>query len=123
LAKNRAPSHVKVVFGEGIDPQLSTVAVKFLSEATEEFMVVAMTVLIGAFCTITAVLSMIVSGVSGWAILQIYGVFCLALALKGEAVAVILSHQKSNTAAPLESDELSEELACQFEGRIAVSGP
>lgn len=86
-------------------------------------MVVAMTVLIGAFCTISAVLSMIVFGVSGWAIVQIYGVFCLALALTGAAVAVILGHQKSNTAAPLESDEPSEELASPFEGRIAVSGP
>ena len=89
----------------------------------EEYVVVTLTVLIGAFCTLSTVLSMIVFGVSGWAVLQIYGAFCLALALTGSAVAVFLGLQKSNNAVPFEGDEPSEELPGHCEDRVAVSGP
>jgi hypothetical protein len=86
-------------------------------------MAVAMTVLIGAIFTISALLGMFVFNVSGWTILNIYGVFCAAVTLAGAAGAMLLSQRKPNTDASVEGGDLSELHQRQFDGRIAISEP
>lgn len=53
-------------------------------------MAVLVTVLIGAFCTGTAVVSMVVFGVSGWTVLMIYSVYCLAIVVSVAAAAIVV---------------------------------
>lgn len=83
-------------------------------------MAVVTTVLIGALCTISALLSMFAFGVSGWTILQIYCVFCATLAVAG--IASIL-FPGAKTAASADGVDLSGERSGQFDHRIAVSEP
>lgn len=73
-------------------------------------MAVVTTVLIGALCSISALLSMFVFGVSGWTILQIYCVFCAGLIVAGIAIIASPGNQNSETADTDDGVDFSNEL-------------
>lgn len=84
-------------------------------------MAVVSTVLFSAMCTTAALLSMVLFGVSGWTILQIYGGFCAALVLTGAAAFVVLQRPDADRSDA--GDSFSDEHLRNFENRIAVSEP
>ncbi|MEP2030719.1 MAG: hypothetical protein ABJI96_18650 [Paracoccaceae bacterium] len=84
-------------------------------------MAVVSTVVLSAICTIVALLSMFVFGVSVWTILLIYGGFCAAIALVGAAV--FIGMQKSGRAIHHAGGNFSDDHLGNFDGQLAVNEP